>query len=227
MAESFEEFKDSFSYGSRTDLSFKFLKGLTEEEAGDFLALLFSEVGELFDGGTPERLIDLVYEWQVKAYQPSPGAKRPYVYEDRPFQPLTGELSETTVGLVTSSGHFSADDPPSDSRAELGQDEITSQVSEFLRMAPELSEISTDASIDELVVRHPGYDTRSVARDPGVAFPTTALGEAASDGRLGSLAPTAYSFVGACSQGRLRQELDNWIPAWKSAGIEALFLVPV
>ncbi|MEE8407480.1 MAG: hypothetical protein V3S32_10065, partial [Acidimicrobiia bacterium] len=59
--ESFEEFKNSFSYGSRTDLSFKFLKGLSSEEAGEFLGSLLQEVGELFDDTSTNRLIDLVY----------------------------------------------------------------------------------------------------------------------------------------------------------------------
>ncbi|MCZ6519271.1 MAG: hypothetical protein O6853_05675 [Actinobacteria bacterium] len=34
--ESFEEFKDSFAYGSRNDLSFKFLRGISSDEAGEF-----------------------------------------------------------------------------------------------------------------------------------------------------------------------------------------------
>jgi hypothetical protein len=33
--ETFAEFKDSFSYGSRTDLAFKFLKRLSPEDAAD------------------------------------------------------------------------------------------------------------------------------------------------------------------------------------------------
>ena len=35
--ESFDEFKGSFSYGSRTDLNFKFLAGLSEEDAARFI----------------------------------------------------------------------------------------------------------------------------------------------------------------------------------------------
>ena len=34
--ETFEEFKNSFSYASRSDMNFKFLKSLSEQEAGDF-----------------------------------------------------------------------------------------------------------------------------------------------------------------------------------------------
>lgn len=35
--ESFLQFKNSFSYGSRSDLSFKFLKNLSEADAARFI----------------------------------------------------------------------------------------------------------------------------------------------------------------------------------------------
>jgi len=225
--ELFEDFKNSFFYGSRTDLSFKFLKGLDVDEAGEFFSALLHEVGGLFDDLSTDQLLDLVYQWQVRAYQPRPGVKRPYVYEDRPFQVLGKPLNETTLGLVTSSGHFMGDDPPPADVESLDQEQAISMIDEFMRKAPHLSEIPAGASTDELVVRHPGYDIRSASNDPEVALPRSLLLEAEKDGRIGRLSSTVYSFVGACSQGRLRNELDNWIDGWKSAGIEALFLVPV
>jgi len=225
--ELFEDFKNSFSYGSRTDLSFKFLKGLDVDEAGEFFSALLDEVGGLLDDPSTERLVDLVYRWQVRAYRPRPGVKSSYVYDDRPFQVLGKPLSETTLGLVTSSGHFMSDDPPPTDAEGLNQQQTTLMIDEFLRRAPHLSEIPTEASTDDLVVRHPGYDIRSVSADPEVALPRSLLVEAEKDGRIGRLSSTVYSFVGVCSQGRLRNELDSWIDGWKSAGIEALFLVPV
>ncbi|MFB3043991.1 MAG: glycine/sarcosine/betaine reductase selenoprotein B family protein [Acidimicrobiia bacterium] len=226
--ESFEEFKDSFAYGARNDLSFKFLKGLSSDEAGEFFSRLLEEVGELFDGTSTDRLIDLVYKWQVRAYQPEATAKRTYVYEDRPFTPLAKPLSETTVGLVTSSGHFvSGDDPSPLDQDDMTQDWAIAQITEFLRAVPVLSEIPRDLSAEEIRVRHPGYDIRSVSRDLDVALPRTPLIKAEHTGRIGRLAPNLFSFVGACSQGRLNNELDDWVQLWKSEGIEALFLVPV
>lgn len=225
--ESFEEFKDSFSYGTRSDLSFKFLRSLSPDEGAEFLREILGEVGETFDSGSPDDLIDLVYRWQVTAYTPKPGTKRHYVYEDRPFRQLRKPLSETTLGLVTSSGHFMADDPPGDGRADLNQAGTTSMIEDFLRRAPELSEIDTAATPDALRVLHPGYDVRSAEKDSEVTLPLGALRRAVGDGRVGGLAGRAFSFVGACSQGRLRNELNDWISRWKSAGIEALFLVPV
>lgn len=224
---SFEDFKNSFSYGSRSDLSFKFLKSLSPNEAADFFTQVLEEIGELYDDTSTDRLIDLVYEWQVRAYQPQPEAKRPYVYEDRPFQRVDRPLRDLNLGLVTSSGHFGADDPPDDSDPGMTQEETMSLIDEFIRRAPNLSEIPTGSTADEIRVRHPGYDVRSAARDPEVALPVTSLLEAERDARIGQLASPVYSFVGACAQGLLRKELDDWIDRWKTAGIQALFLVPV
>ena len=60
--ESFVEFKNSFSYGSRTDLNFKFLKALTPAEAADFFQELLWKLGDTLDDGQIGRLIDHVYQ---------------------------------------------------------------------------------------------------------------------------------------------------------------------
>lgn len=225
--ETFEDFKNSFSYGSRSDLSFKFLKSLEPEEAAEFIGHLLREVGDLYDDPGSERLIDLVYEWQVKAYQPRPGARRTFVYDDRPFRELVHPLGETTVALVTSSGHYIADDPPSHDPEDMTQEEAISKINEFMRRPPQLSEIPVDSPFGDLRVRHPGYDVRSSRRDSEVTLPLSALRDAEQEGRIGRLSSTAYSFIGACSQGRLNHEVGGWIERWRSAGAQALFLVPV
>lgn len=226
--QSFDDFKNSFAYGSRSDLSFKFLKRLDADEAAEFLRLVLREVGELFDGAPPDRLIDLAYQWQVEAYQPRPGEQRPYTYDDRPFAPLRRSLAETTVGLVTSSGHFHADEDPTPfGVTNMTQDEAMERIDDFLRAVPQLTAIPRGTPESLLRVRHPGYDVRSALRDPGVAFPQTLLVEAERDGLIGELSDEMYSFVDACAQGRIRREAPEWVERWKSAGIEALLLVPV
>lgn len=227
-SESFDEFKNSFAYGSRNDLSFKFLKRLDATDAAEFLRLVLLEIGELFDGAPPERLIDLAYQWQVQAYTPRPDEKRPFTYDDRPFTPLVGALTGTNLGLVTSSGHFHEDDDPAPfGLTGMTQAEAMDRIDDFLRATPDLSVVPRDTPGGSLRVRHPGYDIRSVSRDPGVAFPRDLLVEAEADGLIGRLADEMYSFVGACAQGRVRREAPNWVERWKAAGIEALLLVPV
>ena len=226
--ETFDDFKASFSYGSRNDLSFKFLTRLDAADAAEFFRLLLLEVGELMDGADSDRLLDLVYEWQVAAYQPPVHEDRPFTYEDRPFTQLPGELRELTVGLVTSSGHYVAgEDPRPFGIEDMTQEESIRRIDDFMRSVPELTAIPRDTSTADLLVRHPGYDIRSVARDPGVAFPRSVLVEAEHAGRIGALAGTLYSFVGAVAQGRLRKVIPNWIERWKNDGVQALLLVPV
>ena len=87
-AETLAEFKDSFSYGSRTDLAFKFLKALSPEDAGEFFRSLLDKLGETIDDGDVDRLIAHAYEWQVRGYTPAPGSPRTWVYDDSPFAAL-------------------------------------------------------------------------------------------------------------------------------------------
>lgn len=226
--ESFDEFRNSFSYGSRNDLSFKFLSRLDVEEAGEFLRLVLHEIGESYDSGSMDALVDLVYEWQVKAYTPRPGSERPYVYDDRPFAPLLKPLSECNVGVVSSSGHYVADNDPEPFGVEnMTVDEAMSRITEFLRSAPDLSPIPRDTPAEALRVRHPGYDIRSTTRDAGVALPRDVLVDLEGEGRIGSLATSMYSFVGAAAQGRLRKVVDGWIDRWRDDGMDVLLLVPV
>jgi hypothetical protein len=227
--ESFEAFKDSFSYGSRTDLNFKCLKKLSADEAAEFLQLLLDEVGHTFDHGDPAEMHRLVYEWQVRAYGPDPAVPPAYGYDDAPFTPMAVPLAQARVGLLTSSGHFHDDDDPRPFGVEaMTQEEAAGRIAEFLRATPQLSRIHRDVAADRLRVRHGGYDVRSSARDHNVTLPRDALVEAQEEGRIGELADTMYSFVGATAQGRLRKEaLPGWVDELHGAGLDALLLVPV
>lgn len=227
--ESFEEFKNSFSYGSRSDLSFKFLKRLSPEDAAEFFRRLLEEVGHTFDDGDLGRIHRLVYQAQVEGYAPEPGTPPAFVYEGGPFARMSRPLGEARVGLLTSSGHFTeGDDPEPFGVEDMTQEEAASRIEDFLRAAPELSEIHRDVDADRLRVRHGGYDIRSADLDYNVTLPRDALVEAEADGRIGEFAETMYSFVGATSQVRLRKHvLPGWIERLHSDELDALLLVPV
>jgi hypothetical protein len=227
--ESFEEFKDSFSYGSRSDLSFKFLKRLSPEDAAEFFRRLLEEVGHTFDDGDLDRIHRLVYRAQVEGYAPDPGVTPAFVYESGPFAPLRRSLSECRVGLLTSSGHFTAgDDPRPFGIEDMSQEEAAARIDDFLRTAPELSEIHREVEADRLRVRHGGYDIRSADLDHNVTLPRDALVEAEAGGAIGEFAETMYSFVGAASQLRLRKHvLPEWIERFRADELDALLLVPV
>ncbi len=228
MTESFAEFRTSFSYGTRSDLSFKFLKSLPDTEAAEFLRRLLEEIGESYDTGDIAAIIDLAIEAQIAGYLPDPDRPSRWTYEDRPFTPLTKPLAECRAGLLTSSGHFAdGDDPEPFGVRNMTQQEAEDRIGEFLREAPILSVIPRDLPADQLRVRHGGYDVRSAVRDHNVAFPRDALLSAKDAGRIGDVSERLYSFPGATAQGRIKQLAPEWAQQMHDDVIDVLLLVPV
>ncbi len=224
-AESFAEFKNSFSYGSRNDLNFKFLKHLSEEAAGAFLQALLRRVIDGADTGDFAPLVEQVLQGQSEAY----AAPTQWQYAEGPFTPLRQPLAESRLALLTSSGHFVAGrDPAPFGEAGMTQEEAIRRISEFMAMAPTLTPIPVDTPAEDLRVRHGGYDIRAVAADPNVALPLAHLRACRQTGRIGALADPAFSFVGACAQTRLlRESGPEWVAQFQAAGIEAVLLIPV
>lgn len=227
--ESLEAFRNSFSYGSRSDLNFKFFKMMSDEDAAAFLQTLLHHLGDAYDTGDVGPLIEAAYEAQVAGYLPPPNARPPkFSFDDGPFTPITTAVSNARVGMLTTSGHFIAgDDPEPFGETDMTQQEATERIGEFLTATPSLSEIPSDTPTSDLRVRHGGYDIRSAVRDPNVTFPIDRLREARDDGRIGGLAPTFYSFTGATSHGRLRGEIPGWVDRIHDEDIDVMLLVPV
>jgi len=172
-AESFAEFKNSFAYGTRTDLNFKFLKNLPETEAAQFFQDLLYKLADAFDDGDLSRVADHVFRWQAKAYA---GAGN-WRYPAGPFTPLGKPLSAAKVALLTSSGHFVAgDDPEPFGIKNMTQTEAMARIDDFLKEEPVLLVIPRDTRPDQLRVRHGGYDIRSAQARSECEFP---LGAAA------------------------------------------------
>ena len=223
-SESFEEFKNSFSYGSRSDMNFKFLKNLLDEDASRFLGTYYGNWAMQLTMAILNAL-STSHQTQALAYA---GPSR-FIYETGPFTPVTKPLSELRLALFTSSGHFvEGDDPKPFGIENLSQQEAEARINDFLKEEPQLSVIPLDTPEDKLRVRHGGYDIRGALADPNVNFPLTRLKELQREGRLSQLHSLAYSFVGACAQLRL---LNHTAPAWarllKEQQIEGVLLVPV
>lgn len=229
--ETFERFKDSFAYGERTDLLFKFLKDLSSQEAAEFLQALLVKVGQSADDGDAGRILDHVYEWQVRAYTPREHATHggAWTYDEGPFVPLGKRVSEARVALLTSSGHFVVDDDPEPFGVkDMSQEASIPRILDFLRAKPELSVIAADTTCERLRVRHPGYDIRGALADANVVFPLERMRELEQAGEIGALASDAYSFVGAAAQGRIIKESGpEWAAMLRARGVEAVVLVPV
>ena len=223
--ESFAEFKNSFAYGTRTDLNFKFLKNLPDAEAAQFFQELLYKLGDTLDDGDLSRVADHAFAWQAKAYA---GAGN-WRYPNGPFTPLRKLLTAAKVALLTSSGHFVAgDDPEPFGIKNMTQTEAMARIDDFLKEEPVLSLIPRDTPLEQLRVRHGGYDIRSAQADPNVTFPLARMRELAQEGRIGELAANAYSFVGACAQTPLLKRTGpKWVERLQAEAIDAVVLVPV
>jgi len=224
--ESFEDFKKSFSYGSRTDLNFKFLAQLSDDQAAKFFQDLLWKIGDAFDDGNFTEIAEHVCEWQKRAYC---SADKKFTYDDGPFSPFQKRISDSRLVLITSTGHFvEGKDPEPLGAKNMTQQEAIEKITEFVKEAPQLSTIPVDTPGAKLRVRHGGYDIRGVQADPNVAFPLQRLLELEDEGVVGQLIPQAYSFVGACSQKRLlKQTGPQWIEIFNRQPIDAALLVPV
>lgn len=226
--ETLEEFRKSFNYGSRTDLLFKFLgsRNLTDQDVAEFIRGLLERLGEAFDTGDYNQVVQHVFQWQVRGYTPQEDGPRPaFQYDSAPWNPLPKPLSECRIALVSAGGLYVEGDDP------LGPDgptqaEAIPRINEFLRMAPVLSVIPLDVEPQRIRIRHPGYDIRGALKDYNVVFPIDRLKELHAEGTFGELSEENYSFVGASSQKRL---LAEGAPAWaellKSKRVDAAILV--
>lgn len=223
--ESFEAFFKSFSYGSRTDLSFKFLSHLSSKDASNFFQEIFQVAINSLDQKNPALLQQVILKWQIKAYD-SPAQ---FIYDDGPFTPMAKPLSTATIGLLSSSGHFLKDrDPNPFGVKNLTQQEAIDRIMDFIKLEPELSEIPFNSKKEDLKVRHGGYDISAAKLDSNSVFPYELLKEFAENGKVGRVSANAYSFVGACSQFKLqKQSIPKWIEIFKAAELDALILTPV
>jgi hypothetical protein len=228
LAESLDEFAQSLSYGKRSDLTFKFLPRFAGTDVGDALASVLREVGALFDSGDPAALIDLTIDLQAAGYRSRPLNER-YHYVDSPFTVPQRSVAESQVAVLTSSGHYAVGDDPRPLGVDsMSQEQAEERIGDFLKEAPVLSEVPVTAGRDELQVRHGGYDVRGSLADHNVSFPIDRLRELESDGVVGGLHDSAYSFVGACAQGRLIKEIGpQWADRLVEGGSDVALLVPV
>jgi hypothetical protein len=225
FGETFEEFKNSFSYGSRADMNFKFLKSLSEEQAGEFFEDLLWRLGDASNDGSLDAVIEHLFEWQVTAYN----GKSSWEYKESSFSKLQKPVSETRFGLLTTSGHFvEGDDPEPFGVQNMDQETAQARINDFLKGKPTLSAIPFDIPGDQLRVRHGGYDIRGAEMDRNSVLPIDRLVEFTEEGIIGGTLENAYSFVGACSQKLLVKEVaPGWAEMLKKQGAEAMILVPV
>lgn len=224
--ETFEDYKDSFSYGSRPDLNFKFMKAMTEADGAQYVQDLLWKIGDALNAGDLEVLREHIIQGQTDAYMS--GEPR-WVYDEGDFTPLTKPIAESRLALLTSSGHFvKGDDPKPFGIENLTQEDSIPMIDDFLKTPPTLSALPIETPPEDITVRHPGYDIRGAAIDHNVNFPLKPLRQLADEGVIGEFYDTAYTFVGACSQLQLRSKIaPEWAQMFKDNQVDLAILVPV
>jgi D-proline reductase (dithiol) PrdB len=98
-----------------------------------------------------------------------------------PFHQLRKPLAQSRVAIVTSAGLHLRDDKP------------------FTPNDPTFRTLPSDASPSDIVQSHTsiGFDRTAIIADINVVYPIDRLREMLAAGRIGSLAPAFYSFMGA------------------------------
>lgn len=223
--ETFESFKKSFFYGKRSDLSFKFLSHLSDDQAARFFQGLLTTLVDAYDSGDAAPVYEHIRQGQILSYAQEARA----VFDTGPFTPMAASLSRSRLMLLTSSGHFvDGHDPNPMGIENMTQAQAERQIMSFLKEPPVLSAIPIETPADCLVVRHGGYDVRGARRDPNVNLPLQRLRELSVDGVFAGLSDPVYSFVGACSQVRLlKRQGPDWVQRFKAQKVDAAMLIPV
>jgi D-proline reductase (dithiol) PrdB len=129
-----------------------------------------------------------------------------------PWTPLSKPLSKCRLGLVASGGIYA-----------------TGQVAFHFRDDVSFREVPTEVATADLRATHFAYDLTDARADPNVVFPIDGLRGLVREGRIGSLAAHAFTFMGGIySSRRVRDELAPAITARLLAErVDVALLVPV
>lgn len=132
--------------------------------------------------------------------------------EPPPWQPLRKPLSACRLGLIASGGIY-----------------VTGQVAFHYKDDTSFRVIPTDVKTSDLRATHFAYDLTDARLDPNVVFPIDTLRGLVSEGVIGSLATSAYTFMGGIySARRVGEELaPRLLERLRADGVDAVLLVPV
>lgn len=136
-----------------------------------------------------------------------------------PWTPLSGPLNQTTVALVTSAGISRKSDPPFDMEREKREPTWGD---------PTYRCIPRDTAAGQIEVNHLHINTGYIKKDINVMLPLDRLAEFETEGIVGRLAPTAYSFYGFQWQNErfIDEAIRPMVPLMKAEQAEAVLLTP-
>ena len=140
--------------------------------------------------------------------------------EPVPFTPLAKPLSASRFALVTTAGiHQKGTEPPFDTEREKR---------EPFWGDPTFRRIPRDVRQEEIGACHLHTNNRDVLLDVNIALPVQRFLELETEGAIGALAPTSYSFMGyQMNTTEWRQRYAPEAAAlMKDDGVDAVLLTP-
>ena len=137
-----------------------------------------------------------------------------------PWTPLPRPLADATVALVSTAGLSMIGDPPFDAEGER-QNPWWGD--------PSYRVIPRSATEADILASHLHIDTAYLQQDLDVALPLRRLAEAESEGRIGRVAPSHYSFMGYLLDPTefLERSVPAMIERMRAEGVDAAIFVPV
>jgi hypothetical protein len=171
-------------------------------------------------GAAADRDAPIPYLARIRAYYAALGYGAPYEwahYADVPFHPLRKPLVECRIALVTTAAPFQPD------KGDQGPGAPYNAAAKFYTV------YSLDAAKDhDLRISHVAIDrAHTTAEDPGSYFPLPALRNAATRGRIGSVAARVHGLPTNRSQ-RTTIDVDCrvLVARCKADAADAALLVP-
>jgi len=164
--------------------------------------------------------VPIPYMQRTRDYYQALGYGAPYVwahFADVPFQPLRKPLSACRVALASTAA------PWSEGKGDRGPGAPYSAQAKFYKV------YSADSAVDpELTIFHVAVDRdHTTAEDAASFFPLAALRQAASAGRIGSLAPRYHGAPTNRSQRTtLQVDAAEIVARCRADGVDAVVLVP-
>lgn len=135
---------------------------------------------------------------------------------DIPWAPLTKDLGECQIALVTTGGVHLRCQPPFDMEDKEGD--------------PTFRGIPSWVDQQDIKITHNYYDHRDADQDINVVFPIQRLKDLEADGMIGGIAPRHFSFMGHIIGRHLGTLIKRTGPEvarlLREDGAEAVFLTP-
>jgi D-proline reductase (dithiol) PrdB len=140
--------------------------------------------------------------------------------EPIPFAPLGKPLNECRFALATTAGIFQeGSEPPFDTEREKR---------EPMWGDPTFRRLSRDVKQEEIGASHLHTNNRDILSDMNIVLPVHRFLELESEGVIGSLAPTSYSYMGY--QPNTTEWRERYAPEaaslMKEEGVDAVLLTP-